>query len=81
MHCERYDFPNSRRDFLQMAGCGFGAVALTSLEANANTRNRAAMDVDIDVLARRVVLIRDLRDGVFIGLFLEKVMSEIWWSW
>ncbi len=31
MSCHRYDLPTSRRDFLQTAGCGFGAVALAAL--------------------------------------------------
>lgn len=31
MPCHRYDHPTSRRDFLQTAGGGFGAVALASL--------------------------------------------------
>ena len=35
MRCHRYDFPTSRRDFLQTAGCGFGALALAALECNA----------------------------------------------
>jgi len=36
MHCQRYDHPSSRREFLQKAGCGFGALALASLEADAS---------------------------------------------
>lgn len=36
MPCHRYDHPSSRRDFLQTAGAGFGALALASLEANAS---------------------------------------------
>lgn len=35
MRCHRYDFPTSRRDFLQTAGCGFGVLALAALESNA----------------------------------------------
>ena len=35
MSCQRYDIPTSRREFLQTAGCGFGALALASLEGNA----------------------------------------------
>jgi Protein of unknown function (DUF1501) len=31
MPCHHYDFPTSRREFLQRAGCGFGAVALAAL--------------------------------------------------
>ena len=31
MSCHRIDLPTSRRDFLQTAGCGFGAVALSAL--------------------------------------------------
>lgn len=31
MPCHRYDHPLSRRDFLQTAGCGFGALALSAL--------------------------------------------------
>ncbi|NNE90672.1 MAG: DUF1501 domain-containing protein [Verrucomicrobiales bacterium] len=31
MPCHRYDLPNSRRDFLQTAGAGFGAAALSAL--------------------------------------------------
>jgi hypothetical protein len=31
MPCHNIDRPNSRRDFLRTAGCGFGAVALTAL--------------------------------------------------
>jgi hypothetical protein len=31
MSCHRYDLPTSRRDFLQTAGGGFGAVALSAL--------------------------------------------------
>ncbi|WP_038169718.1 DUF1501 domain-containing protein [Verrucomicrobium sp. BvORR106] len=31
MSCHRYDLPTSRRDFLQTAGGGFGAVALAAL--------------------------------------------------
>jgi hypothetical protein len=31
MQCHRYDHPTSRREFLQRAGCGFGAVALSAL--------------------------------------------------
>jgi hypothetical protein len=31
MPCYHYDFPTSRREFLQRAGCGFGAVALAAL--------------------------------------------------
>lgn len=31
MHCNRFDIPNTRREFLQTAGCGFGAVALAGL--------------------------------------------------
>jgi len=31
MPCHRFDLPSSRRDFLQSAGCGFGAVALAAL--------------------------------------------------
>jgi hypothetical protein len=31
MSCNRFDIPASRRDFLQTAGCGFGAVALSAL--------------------------------------------------
>jgi hypothetical protein len=31
MPCHNYDFPTSRREFLQRAGCGFGAVALAAL--------------------------------------------------
>lgn len=36
MPCHRYDLPSSRKDFLQTAGAGFGALALASLEANAS---------------------------------------------
>ncbi|MFT4691298.1 MAG: hypothetical protein ACI9OD_003521 [Limisphaerales bacterium] len=35
MSCQRYDLPTSRREFLQTAGCGFGALALASLVGNA----------------------------------------------
>ncbi|MCA9123792.1 MAG: DUF1501 domain-containing protein [Planctomycetaceae bacterium] len=35
MRCQRYDFPASRREFLQTAGCGFGAIALAALESSA----------------------------------------------
>jgi hypothetical protein len=35
MPCHRYDFPTSRRQFLQTAGCGFGALALAAIEADA----------------------------------------------
>ena len=35
MSCHRYNLPTSRREFLQTAGCGFGALALASLEADA----------------------------------------------
>jgi hypothetical protein len=35
MSCHRYDHPLSRRDFLQTAGCGFGAVALAALTGQA----------------------------------------------
>jgi len=35
MPCNNIDHPASRREFLQTAGCGFGALALASLEANA----------------------------------------------
>jgi hypothetical protein len=31
MSCQRFDQPSSRREFLQSAGCGFGAVALSAL--------------------------------------------------
>ncbi|MFC5457551.1 DUF1501 domain-containing protein [Prosthecobacter fluviatilis] len=31
MSCNRFDIPHTRRDFLQSAGCGFGAVALAGL--------------------------------------------------
>lgn len=31
MPCHRFDIPNTRREFLQTAGCGFGAVALAAL--------------------------------------------------
>jgi hypothetical protein len=31
MPCHHIDFPGSRREFLQRAGCGFGAVALAAL--------------------------------------------------
>ena len=31
MPCHHYDNPSSRREFLQRAGCGFGAVALAAL--------------------------------------------------
>ncbi|MEI7776412.1 MAG: DUF1501 domain-containing protein, partial [Verrucomicrobiota bacterium] len=31
MSCERIQQPTSRREFLQSAGCGFGAVALAAL--------------------------------------------------
>jgi hypothetical protein len=31
MNCNRFDLPNTRREFLQTAGCGFGAVALAAL--------------------------------------------------
>lgn len=31
MPCHHYDNPTSRREFLQRAGCGFGAVALAAL--------------------------------------------------
>lgn len=31
MPCHHYDLPTSRREFLQRAGCGFGAVALAAL--------------------------------------------------
>lgn len=31
MHCNRFDIPNTRREFLQTAGGGFGAVALAGL--------------------------------------------------
>jgi Protein of unknown function (DUF1501) len=31
MPCHNYNFPTSRREFLQRAGCGFGAVALAAL--------------------------------------------------
>lgn len=31
MSCQRFDVPSSRREFLQNAGCGFGAVALSAL--------------------------------------------------
>lgn len=31
MPCHNYDFPDSRREFLRRAGCGFGAVALAAL--------------------------------------------------
>ncbi|RBP38092.1 uncharacterized protein DUF1501 [Roseimicrobium gellanilyticum] len=34
MPCHRYDHPHSRRDFLQSAGGGFGAVALAALLGN-----------------------------------------------
>ena len=35
MRCHRYDFHTSRRELLQSAGCGFGALALAALESNA----------------------------------------------
>jgi hypothetical protein len=31
MACTNFDLPNSRREFLRRAGCGFGAVALAAL--------------------------------------------------
>ena len=31
MFCNRVEQPSSRREFLQRAGCGFGAVALSAL--------------------------------------------------
>ncbi len=31
MSCNRFELPGSRREFLQQAGCGFGAVALAAL--------------------------------------------------
>ena len=31
MPCHRYDLSTSRREFLNRAGCGFGAVALAAL--------------------------------------------------
>ena len=31
MPCHNYDLPTSRREFLQTAGCGFGALALSAL--------------------------------------------------
>ena len=31
MPCHHIDIPRSRREFLQTAGCGFGAVALAAL--------------------------------------------------
>ncbi len=31
MSCDRFEHPHSRREFLQRAGCGFGAVALAAL--------------------------------------------------
>lgn len=31
MNCNRFNIPNTRREFLQTAGCGFGAVALGAL--------------------------------------------------
>jgi len=31
MPCHNFDVPNSRREFLRRAGCGFGAVALAAL--------------------------------------------------
>jgi hypothetical protein len=34
MSCHRYDLPTSRRDFLQTAGGGFGALALAALSGN-----------------------------------------------
>jgi hypothetical protein len=34
MRCSNIDHPTSRREFLQSAGCGFGALALASLEGN-----------------------------------------------
>ncbi len=36
MSCNRFDLPNTRRDFLQTAGCGFGAVALAGLTGGQN---------------------------------------------
>ncbi|MGB0581757.1 MAG: DUF1501 domain-containing protein, partial [Limisphaerales bacterium] len=35
MPCNNFDLPTSRREFLQTAGGGFGALALASLESNA----------------------------------------------
>ncbi len=35
MSCQRFDLPTTRREFLQTAGCGFGALALASLESQA----------------------------------------------
>ncbi len=35
MPCNNIDLPASRREFLQTAGCGFGALALAALEGNA----------------------------------------------
>ena len=36
MSCNRFDLPNTRREFLQTAGCGFGAVALAGLMGEQN---------------------------------------------
>lgn len=54
MSCNQIDVPASRREFLQRAGCGFGAVALAAMmnrdglaEGVAPAELRAGMPVEI----------------------------------
>ncbi|MBB5035271.1 DUF1501 domain-containing protein [Prosthecobacter vanneervenii] len=42
MSCNRFDIPHTRRDFLQSAGCGFGAVALAGLMSEQRSAAAAA---------------------------------------
>jgi hypothetical protein len=42
MSCNQIDVPASRREFLQRAGCGFGAVALAAMTEQAGLAQSAA---------------------------------------
>ena len=55
MSCDRIELPTSRREFLQRAGCGFGAVALAALTRSPllaqGERVVVSLDVSVDDLA------------------------------
>lgn len=57
MRCHRYDIPHSRRDFLQTAGCGFGAVALAALMGEGQAAAASARIAQRTAKAKSVIFL------------------------
>jgi hypothetical protein len=72
MSCGRFEFPLSRRDFLQRAGCGFGSIALAALLG----QSRLTADSGTDPVAPKSPH-RSARARNVIFLFMEGGPSHL----